>query len=210
MDTTAISAVSNSAAATAPRSAAELESGDFFDLLVAQLVNQDPLQPTSTNDLLQQISSLREIDLSSNLVDSLHTLTGQQRFGAASSLIGRHVSGQADPADPASTAQGVVVGVRFDPDGGVVLELANGVQMPLDAVSLVSSAKQAADALDGKLVTALTVDDDGNPRTVQGVVMGMSEAADGTVLLELDNGEEVEVSEVVSWTEPDAVSADAE
>ena len=40
-----------------------LGSQDFLKLLVAQLTNQDPLDPTSNQELFQQIASIREIEL---------------------------------------------------------------------------------------------------------------------------------------------------
>ena len=89
---------------------ADLRSEDFFQLLITQLTNQDPFEPTENEDLLRQISSIRDIELSTVLTNSLHLLTGQQRFSSASSLIGRHVTGLPD-ADGA-VMRGMGVGIR--------------------------------------------------------------------------------------------------
>ena len=72
----------------APTGAAGLDADDFLQLLVAQLANQDPLAPTSNAEILRQLSAIRDIQLSTTLNDSLQTLTGNQRYGAAASLIG--------------------------------------------------------------------------------------------------------------------------
>ena len=135
--TTASAAASSSAA---PRGAGALGGDDFFQLLIAQLTNQDPLQPTTNQELLQQISSIREIELSSSLTRSLKSLTDQQRFGSASSLIGQFVTGRTAEGQP--PASGTVVGVRFGPDGRAILSLDSGAELPLEQLETVVSPRE--------------------------------------------------------------------
>ncbi len=40
---------------------AELGSQDFLKLMLTELTNQDPLQPTDNEALLRQISSIRDL-----------------------------------------------------------------------------------------------------------------------------------------------------
>ncbi len=47
----------------------ELGSSDFLKLMLTQLTNQDPLEPTGNEELLRQISSIREIELSTTLTE---------------------------------------------------------------------------------------------------------------------------------------------
>jgi len=90
--TTNVSSTSSSGGA-ARNSYAELNSEDYFKLLINQLTNQDPFEPTSNQELLQQMSVIRQIEASSTLTDSLKTLTNQQQFAAGSAMIGQHVTG---------------------------------------------------------------------------------------------------------------------
>ena len=93
MDTQAVNAAQTSTVASSTSNAASALSGeDFFKLLIAELTNQDPLEPTSNQDLLNQISSIRDIELSTSLSESLTSLTEQQRFASAGSLIGQFVT----------------------------------------------------------------------------------------------------------------------
>ena len=119
------------APAARPASAtSSLIGDDFLKLLVAQLANQDPLNPTSNESLLQQLSSIREIELSQTLSDSLKTLTQNQRYGAVAALIGKHVVGSVgDGSSGSQSVSGTVTGIRFGPDGSVTLELDSGVHL---------------------------------------------------------------------------------
>ena len=72
---------------------ADLGSQDFLKLMLTELTNQDPLQPTDNEALLRQISSIRDIEMSTSLTDTLQKLAGQQQIGAASSVIGQFVTG---------------------------------------------------------------------------------------------------------------------
>ena len=112
METTAIPAVQSPSAASTSRTADALGADDFLKLLITQLSNQNPLEPTSSEELLQQIASIRDIELSTTLTESLKSLTEQQRYGSAAGLIGNYVVGRADSTNPtAAVPEGVVVGV---------------------------------------------------------------------------------------------------
>lgn len=91
--------------------ATAMDSQDFFKLLITQLTNQDPFEPTGNDELLRQISSIRDIELSTTLTDSLRSLTGQQRFTSASTLIGQFVTGV--PGPDGVVDSGLVIGIRF-------------------------------------------------------------------------------------------------
>ncbi len=204
MDTSATSSVLGSSQ-TAPsgRAISELSSDDFFKLLVTQLTNQDPLQPTSNDEMLKQISSIREIELSSTLTDSLRKISGEQRGSSASSLIGQHVTGT--PATDGSVPQGIVVGVRFATDGPVLL-LSSGAQVPLDQIGLVQSPEQAAASLVGQTVSGVDRRDPKNPIVVDGVVTAARTDEQQQMVLELDNGKTLRLADIAAVA-VDATSA---
>lgn len=193
-----ISALGQSATGTisANSAASGLGSEDFLQLLITQLTNQDPLEPTSNEDIMRQIASLREIELNTGLTESLKTLTGQQRFASASSLIGQFVVGQA--GEGALPVSGVVSAVRFDTNGGAMLELESGEQLPLESLGAVMSSSTAADQFIGKLVTAVDSSQPNDPRVVEGIVTSVRESDKGEVLFDLDTGQEVRLADVVA------------
>lgn len=176
-----------------------LTGADFLQLLVTQLTNQDPLDPTSNADILAQLSSIRDIELSTTLVDSLTALTGNQRYASAAGLIGKHVSGHAiDESDTQQAVSGTVVGVRFDADGTVHLELDSGMQLPLDSVETVASPLRAAESLIGQIVRGLSRSDGGATELIEGVVTAVRNGDAGEVMLELDTGEELRLRDLVT------------
>lgn len=198
MQTDAIGSVAGRSNGGASNAAAALGGEDFFNLMIAQLVNQDPLEPTSNQELLNQIASIREIELSSNLSESLQNLSKQQRFSGAGGLIGQHVSGKNRDGEPVA---GVVSAVRFDAQGNVTLELEDGSTLPLEGVDGVLSAEQAARELVGRVVVGVDKSAPAAPRTVEGLVMEVAKNPAGEVVLELDTGEQLRLRDVVEVTD---------
>jgi hypothetical protein len=153
-------------------------------------------------ELLRQISSIREIELSTTLTDSLRALTGQQNFGSASALVGQYVTSL--PDENGVVERGIVVGVRFAPGGGPVLLLGNGTEMPLERVSTVEPPLRAAEALIGQAVVGVDRRDRSNPEVVEGIVTGARTDASGEVMLELDTGRDLRFRDLVSVASPEA------
>lgn len=134
----------------------DLKSEDFFGLLIAQLQNQDPLKPTDNQQLLEQMSMIRQMEQSTNLNKSLEALAGEQRFGAVSGLIGQYVAGHlTDSAGQEVTVQGLVLGVTFNRDGSAVLQLHNGKRLPAKQVDEVTLVENLPKALRDQLAAEL-------------------------------------------------------
>ena len=180
------------------RSIAALDSGDFFKLLIAQLSNQDPLEPVSNEELLGQISSIREIELSSTLTESLRSLTSQQGLGSASALIGRYVTGL--PGPDGIVESGLVVGLRIGDDGRPMLQLSSGAELSLDQVGTIESPASAGEALVGNSIVGVDRRDPTNPELVEGVVTAVRVGENSEVLLELDTGEDLRLRDFVGMT----------
>jgi flagellar basal-body rod modification protein FlgD len=181
----------------------ELNGEDFFKVLIAQLVNQDPLEPTSNQELLAQMASIREIELNSSLTDSLKNLTSQQQFGSASSLIGRSVTG---PVGEDGTAiHGQVVSVRFEADGRVYLQLDSGQELNLADVVNVTDAEQMASDLIGLFVQGTDTRDPNDVRDVEGLVTSV-QTQDGELVLELDTGDSIRFRDVTAVKRADTAS----
>ena len=197
METTAIAPGS-----TDPRIAKQpgfegLGSDDFLKLLVAQLSYQDPLEPTSNEDIVNQISSIRDIEASTTLTQTLESLAQNQGFGSAAALIGQYVSGTAAGQDGSSASvSGVVVGLRIEPDGTIMLLLDTGEELSMGSVEHVASALAFAEAFKGRLVSGIDRSDPQNPSVVEGIVTGVNTDSNGQVMLELDTGAELRLADV--------------
>ncbi|MFH1419581.1 MAG: flagellar hook capping FlgD N-terminal domain-containing protein [Planctomycetota bacterium] len=142
METSAIGAngpAFSSAEKATTRGFNDLSSEDFFQLLIAELQSQDPMNPTDNQQLLQQLSSMRQMEDSAALNKTLELLAGEQRFGAVAALIGHYVAGTVtNDAGESYELQGLVIGVRFERDGEAVLELHDGRSLPASSVEQVT------------------------------------------------------------------------
>lgn len=118
-----MSRVSDSGASTATASTASsttrtggfsnVDSDQFMQLLLAELQNQDPLEPMKNSDMVQQMSQIRNIGATDQLTSTLSTLRESQELVTASGLIGQKVEGLADDA---SAINGVVDRVTVETD----------------------------------------------------------------------------------------------
>lgn len=175
-------------------SIAALGSDDFLKLLVAELTNQDPLEPTGNEELLRQISSIRDIEMTTSLTKSLQDLSGQQRLGTASSLIGQFVTGAS--GSDGTFESGMVVGIRFNANGSPTLVLSNGIEIPLDKVGTIESPLHAAEALIGKNIVGVDRRDPSDPQRIEGLVTAVRKNEQGETMLELDTGEDIKLADV--------------
>jgi flagellar basal-body rod modification protein FlgD len=74
----------------------ELDRDAFLQLLVYQLQNQDPLNPTDNSQMIAQLAQFSALEQMNNLNESFTTVSGsidRLNFVSASALVGRTVSG---------------------------------------------------------------------------------------------------------------------
>jgi len=141
MEASAIDTGLATASALTPtgRGFTDLKSEDFFALLIEEMKSQDPLKPKDNQQILAQMSTIREMEQSSLLNETLKSLAAEQRFGATSGLIGHFVAGRVQGQSGNSVeVQGLVIGVRFEQNGKGILELHNGKQLPAENVEQVT------------------------------------------------------------------------
>lgn len=194
----AIGSLSDARATTPAQnnSFAALGSQEFLQLLITQLTNQDPLEPTGNEELLRQIASIRDIELSTSMSESLRGLTGRQSFTSASALIGQYVTSLTG-AD-GSIRSGLVVGVRFTEGNSAVLQLSSGAEVPIEQVAGVQAPRQAAEALVGRMIRGLDRRDHREIKEAEGVVVSVRIDTGGEVILELDNGSSLRLRDVTA------------
>lgn len=83
----------------------DIDVDQFLKLLVAELQNQDPLNPMDNSELVQQINTIREISATTELSDTLNSVLLGQNTATASSLIGKTITALTDNAE---NVEGVV------------------------------------------------------------------------------------------------------
>lgn len=96
---TANSAANNSTNAS---TFASLTPDDFLKMLITELQNQDPMNPTDNSQILQQISEMSNISATNSLTNSLNGMLTEQNLSAASAMVGMTVQGLADDGSNAS------------------------------------------------------------------------------------------------------------
>jgi len=109
--TSAISSYTSSATS----SSSALGQEDFLELLVAQLQNQDPLEPQSNTEFIAQLatfSSLEQQTLTNDKLDQVIAGSESNSAVAALSLLGQEVTAQTD----SFVLQGDTVDVGFQLD----------------------------------------------------------------------------------------------
>jgi len=96
-----------------PSPASQYESGglqdanidEFLKLMIAELQNQDPLNPLKNNEMLQQLNEIRSISATDKLTDTLDAVLIGQNVSTASSLIGKEIKALTDAGN---NIQGIV------------------------------------------------------------------------------------------------------
>lgn len=142
METSGVGASSSAASSNDQNDALRgLELGNFIELMVAELQNQDPLDPMENTEILQQISQIREIDVSARMGETLDAVLAGQNFAAASSMVGKYVRALTD-AD--GYTAGVVDSVSVI-DGDIQLHIGDQ-SVALDKVSEIFNQQPDDDA----------------------------------------------------------------
>lgn len=120
---------------TTDSTSSQMDKDLFLKLMVAQLKNQDPMNPQDSAEFLAQtaqFTSLEKLDAVAS--QSSQALAAQMAFGA-SSLAGRTVSYVG--ADGATEATGTVESVRFTAAGPMLT--VGGVEVPIANVVTVAA-----------------------------------------------------------------------
>lgn len=69
----------------------DLNMDDFLQLMIAELQNQDPLNPLENDELIAQISQIREVGATEQLTETLNAVLLGQNISSATNLIGADV-----------------------------------------------------------------------------------------------------------------------
>ncbi len=89
----------------------DLDLGTFLELMIAELQNQDPLNPLDNKDMLAQISQIREVGATDKLTQTLESMLLGQNIASATNLIGADVTALSDDGE---RVEGNVAHVAID------------------------------------------------------------------------------------------------
>jgi flagellar basal-body rod modification protein FlgD len=204
-----------SSAVSSAAAAAGISSADFLTLLVSELKNQDPLQPTSTTDFVNQMSEYANFDEQQTLNSNFNSLLSS--FGSLLTLnslnyIGHTVEAKGSTAmltngqatfgyDLSSTASSAQITIS-DSSGNIVWSGTGPTNAGMNSFTWngkTSSGTQLADG--GKYTIKVTATDASgnsvlNYTTFNGKVDDIS-TTNGTARLDVD-GQLVNLSDLVS------------
>ncbi len=108
----------------------QLSSDQFTRIMMSELKAQDPLKPSDSNTLLQQLSSIRSIESNLTLTTKLDSILKQNQLASAGNLLGTQVGGLDEQNNRVT---GLVVGITTGADG-IKLTLDRGWQLPFKNV----------------------------------------------------------------------------
>lgn len=109
-----------------------LKAEDFVKILLAELQNQNPLEPTDNSKILEQVTQINSLTSSQKLTDTLNGFALSQGLSSASSLIGKSVTGQVGDATISGTVSKAVV------ESGQVFLMVGEKKLPLSSVNEIS------------------------------------------------------------------------
>ncbi|MBS0235489.1 MAG: flagellar hook assembly protein FlgD [Proteobacteria bacterium] len=119
------SSTDTSSTSSSSQAAPTLDYNDFLQLMIAQLQNQDPLNPTDSSEFMSQIAEFSNVEQGINANSKLDQLLVNSNISQASTMIGLQITGT-------DGTTGIVQSVRIDSSGSTAV-LTSGEQVPIDA-----------------------------------------------------------------------------
>jgi len=136
--TSSTPATSGATSKTTVKANDALGKDDFLKLLVAQMQNQDPMNPTDSKESIAQLASFSSLEQMTNIATAMNTLSqSMTNFSQQSSLtqgaamIGKWVSGV--DTDGKTPLAGIVEAVKWlDGDPKLQIRKADGTLVDLE------------------------------------------------------------------------------
>ncbi|MGO8688215.1 MAG: flagellar hook capping FlgD N-terminal domain-containing protein [Thermoguttaceae bacterium] len=140
------SSIASAAASSASDSAGangltSLSPQDFLQMLITELQDQDPTQPVSNTEILQEVSQIDNIETNQNLSSTLTAVALEQSMSTASNLLNMNVTAEDSSGN---TVSGPVSSISIA-NGMATLNI-NGTSVPFSNVTSISPAGSTASA----------------------------------------------------------------
>jgi flagellar basal-body rod modification protein FlgD len=98
-------------AAASSASSSMTSSNNFMMMLLAQLSNQNPLEPLKDSDMLSQFAQLNSVQELQSIQNLMNQVASANQTGYAASLIGKTITANLDNGKSLS---GVVTGITME------------------------------------------------------------------------------------------------
>lgn len=108
----------------------------FLKLLIAELSNQDPLNPMEDREFVSQMATFSSLEQMQNMNKTLESMAEANKFSAVQ-YIGKAVAFTQGEGEEATQTVAVVNHVWFDPNGKTILDTTEG-EVDLEDVEGVS------------------------------------------------------------------------
>jgi|LNFM01.1.fsa_nt_gb flagellar basal-body rod modification protein FlgD len=115
-----------------------LDYNSFLTLLIAQMKNQDPMEPMASSDYVAQLATFSQVEKTVQTNERLASLLNTGNLQLAESLIGRAV------VDTISQVGGTVVAAKVV-DNGVMVLLDNGSEFMVGSGLIIGEAIKPSD-----------------------------------------------------------------
>jgi flagellar basal-body rod modification protein FlgD len=158
-----------------------MDLGQFIKLLVAEMQNQDPMNPMDNAQILQQISQIKAIASNDKLSNTLTSMQLQQDMTSASVLLNQTITGLNADSD---TVTGKVDSVSVA--GGKVQLRVGTDTIDLKNVARVNGATSQDVATGNSLLNRIIRGLNAMGQTITGRVSGVT-VADSKVQLQVGN-----------------------
>lgn len=123
----------------------DLKVEDFLKLMIAELQNQDPLNPSDNKEMLGQLNQMRQIVSNDKLTNSLDSIMLGQSVSTASNLIGKTITGVNQLGDKTT---GVVERVVFEEGVPKVYVGLNAIKVESITEIVPTEAKKSSESTD--------------------------------------------------------------
>ena len=160
---------------------------EFLKMMIAELQNQDPLEPMDNTQILEQIGQIREITSNDRLTSTLEAAFMGQNLSTANSLMGQWLVAMSE-GDGEVMAAGQVTQVTIE-NGIPELHVGNKV-LGLEDISQIQSEADAQALTDAMSMMGRMVQGSSEPTLLQptsqdiiGRVLRVSLASDGRPML---------------------------
>ena len=90
----AVTALQNVTGTKPKTASADLGQVDFMKLIIAQMRNQNPLEPQKDSDFMAQMAQFESLNQMKTVAESMKVLQGVQELTSATSMIGKTITGK--------------------------------------------------------------------------------------------------------------------
>ncbi len=116
-----------------------LSNQEFFQIMITELTNQDPLEPLDNQEFLGQITQMQTLETMTRLSEGIQSLLVGQQLTSAGALIGKSVAG----VDVQGAAiEGIVESVAVE--GDEVRLNVGGRSLELSQIRVIGAAEYSA------------------------------------------------------------------